>query len=226
MNFSLIVPAAANKDIYSTQLPKIFHLNDKGLFLCVEAILGLDLDLFSAIYFTILQQHDEQYSIGAMLNMQLKRVKINNAKVVILNSPTNSQAETIYQTICQEHINGAIFVKDADCTFTADIYPQNGIVVYPLEKLTIVNPQHKSYVAVDDLSYITNTIEKRVIDHYFNAGGYCFEDGATFCRYYERYRNQNALFLSHIIYSMLLDGHIFRPFMAENYKDLELTLLS
>ena len=223
MNFSLIVPAAANKDIYSTQLPKIFHLNDKGLFLCVEAILGLDLDLFSAIYFTILRQHDDQYSIGAMLDMQLKRVKIKNAKVVILNSPTSSQAETIYQTICQEHINGTIFVKDADCTFTADIYPQNGIVVYPLEKLTIVNPQHKSYVAVDDMSYITNTIEKRVIDHYFNAGGYCFENGATFCRYYERYCNQDALFLSHIIYSMLLDGHIFRPFMAYNYKDLELS---
>ena len=73
------------------------------------------------------------------------------------------------------------------------------------------------------MSYITNTIEKRVIDHYFNAGGYCFENGATFCRYYERYCNQDALFLSHIIYSMLLDGHIFRPFMAYNYKDLELS---
>lgn len=226
MSFSLIIPAAAHKEIYDSQLPEIFHLNDKGLFLCVEAILGLDLNQFSAIYFTILRQHDKLYSIAAMLNLQLNRVKINNAKIVILDLPTSSQAETIYQTICQEHISGAIFVKDADCTFTADIFPQNGIVVYPLEKLTIVNPQHKSYVAVDDMSYITNTIEKRVIDHYFNAGGYCFEDASTFCQYYERYCNQSGLFLSHIIYSMLLEKHIFRPFMAENYKDLELTILS
>ena len=222
MNFSLIVPAAAHKEIYNRQLPEIFKLNDKGLFLCIEAILGLDLSIFSAIYFTILRQHDEQYSIGAMLKMQLNRLKINNFKIIIIEKPTSSQADTIYQTICQEHICGAIFIKDADCTFTSDIYPQNGIVVYPLEKLTIVNPQHKSYVAVDDMSYITNTIEKRVIDHYFNAGGYCFDNATTFCHYYERYSGKKGLFLSHIVYSMLLDNYIFRPFIAENYKDLEL----
>lgn len=222
MNFSLIVPAAANKKIYESQLPKIFHLNDRGYFFCVEAISGLDLSIFSAVYFTILRQHDEKYNIGSMLNMQLTRAKIKNAKIVILNKPTDSQAETIYQTICQEHINGAIFIKDADCTFIADIYPQNGIVVYPLEKLTVVNPQHKSYVAIDDMSYITNTIEKRVIDHYFTAGGYCFDDATVFSHYYEHYALQQGLYLSHIIYAMLLDRYIFRPFMAENYKDLEL----
>ena len=222
MNFSLIVPAAANKKIYESQLPGIFHLNDKGYFLCVEAILGLDINIFSAVYFTILRQHDELYSIGAMLNLQLNRAKIKNAKIVILDNPTNSQAETIYQTICQEHINGAIFIKDADCTFTADIYPQNGIVVYPLEKLTVVNPQHKSYVAVDDMSYITNTIEKRVIDHYFTAGGYCFDDSTLFSHYYEYYADQQGLYLSHIVYAMLLDKHIFKPFLAKDYKDLEL----
>lgn len=222
MNFSLIVPAAANKKIYESQLPKIFHLNDRGYFFCVEAISCLDLSIFSAVYFTILRQHDEKYDIGAMLNMQLTRAKIKNAKIVILDKPTDSQAETIYQTICQEHINGAIFIKDADCKFTADIYPQNGIVVYPLEKLTVVNPQHKSYVAVDDMSYITNTIEKKVIDHYFNAGGYCFDNSTIFSQYYEQYGTQKGLYLSHIVYAMLLDKHIFKPFIAKEYKDLEL----
>ena len=86
----------------------------------------------------------------------------------------------------------------------------------------MVNPQHKSYVAVDDMLYITNTIEKRVIDHYFNAGGYCFEDAETFVSYYQRFAGQKGLYLSHIVYAMLLDGHIFRPFIAEDYKDLEL----
>lgn len=222
MNFSLIVPAASHKEIFKLQLPKIFHLNDNGLFLCIEAILGLDLSLFSNIYFTILRQHDEQYGIKAMLTMQLNKLNIKDAKIVVLDNPTSSQAETIYKTICQEHINGAIFIKDADCTFTAEIYPQNGIVVYPLEKLTMVNPQHKSYVAVDDMSYITNTIEKRVIDHYFNAGGYCFDDAATFCKYYENFAGHKELYLSHIVFAMLLNKHIFRPFFADNYKDQEL----
>lgn len=222
MSFSLIVPASAHKVIYEEQLPEIFRLNNKGVSLCVDAIMGLDLGIFSHVYFTILHQHDMLYGISAMLRIQLDRIGLKNAKIVVLEHPTSSQVETIYQTICKEHVSGPIFIKDADCSFSAEIYPQNGIVVYPLEKLTIVNPQHKSYVAVDDMSYITNTIEKRVIDHYFNAGGYCFDNASTFCQYYERYAGQQGLYLSHIIYAMLLDKHIFRPFIANNYKDMEL----
>ena len=222
MSFSLIVPAAANKEIYKEQIPPIFRLSERGLANCIEAVLDINSGQFSCIYFTILRQHDEKYGIAAMLRMQLDRVGLSQAKIVILNNPTSSQAETVYQTICQEHISGPIFIKDADSMFSADIIPQNGIVVYPLEKLSQVNPQHKSYVAVDDMQYITNTIEKRVIDHYFNAGGYCFEDASVFCSYYERYVGQSGLYLSHIVYAMLLDKHIFRPFIANRYKDLEL----
>ena len=222
MSFSLIVPAAAHKVIYEEQLPEIFRLNNKGVSLCVDAIMGLDLGIFSHVYFTILHQHDMLYGISAMLRIQLDRIGLKNAKIVVLEHPTSSQVETIYQTICKEHVSGPIFIKDADCSFSAELYPQNGIVVYPLEKLTIVNPQHKSYVAVDDMSYITNTIEKRVIDHYFNAGGYCFDNASTFCHYYERYATQQGLYLSHIVYAMLLDKQIFRPFIANNYKDMEL----
>jgi hypothetical protein len=222
MSFSLIVPAAANKEIYDEQIPPIFRLSERGLANCIEAVLNINSGQFTGIYFTILRQHDEKYGIASMLRMQLDRLSLHRAQIVILNNPTLSQAETIYQTICQEHISGPIFIKDADSMFSADIFPQNGIVVYPLEKLTQVNPQHKSYVAVDDMQYITNTIEKRVIDHFFNAGGYCFEDAHIFCKYYERYAGQRGLYLSHIVYAMLLDKHIFRPFMASNYRDLEL----
>lgn len=222
MSFSLIVPAAANKPEYENNIPSVFRLNDKGISVCVEAALSLGIDQFTSIYFTILKIHDERYGISDMLNMQFRRLGMTNAKVVVLDEPTSSQAETIYATIIKESIKGSFFIKDADCSFGAEIFPHNGIVVYPLEKLSMVNPQHKSYVAVDDMLYITNTIEKRVIDHYFNAGGYCFEDAETFAFYYERFAGMHGLYLSHIVYSMLLDGHIFRPFIAENYKDWEI----
>ena len=222
MSFSLIVPAAANKPEYENNIPSVFRLNEKGISVCVEAALSLGTDQFASIYFTILRQHDEKYGLSDMLNMQFRRLGMTNAKVVVLDEPTSSQAETIYATITKESVHGAIFIKDADCSFGVEIFPQNGIVVYPLEKLSMVNPQHKSYVAVDDMLYITNTIEKRVIDHYFNAGGYCFENAETFASYYERFADMHGLYLSHIVYAMLLDGHIFRPFIAENYRDWEL----
>lgn len=222
MSFSLIVPAAANKPEHENNIPTVFRLSEKGIPLCVAAAQCLDVKIFTSMYFTILKQHDELYGISERLKLQFKLLGWMNAKVVVLDQPTTSQAETIYETIRREHIEGAFFIKDADCTFDAEIYPQNGITVYPLEKLSMVNPQHKSYVAVDDMLYITNTIEKRVIDHYFNAGGYCFEDAETFGSYYERFAGMHGLYLSHIVYAMLLDGHIFRPFIAENYKDWEL----
>lgn len=225
MSFSLIVPAAANKDEYKERLPCVFRLNTKGLPLCVESVMGLNLQQFTTIYFTILRQHDEIYGIASMLRIQLDRVGLQRAKIVILDEPTPCQAATIYETITKEGISGLIFIKDADSFFTVDVQPQNGLVVYPLEKLSQVNPQHKSYVAVDDMQFITNTIEKRVIDHYFNAGGYCFEDAETFCNYYHRYADMKGLYLSHIVYAMLLDKYNFRPFMAENYNDIEMTIL-
>ena len=222
MSFSLIVPAAAHKPEYEENLPKIFRLNEKGVAHCIEAVLGLDLSQFSTICFTILRQHDEHYSVADMLRIQLDRVGLTCAKIVVLDKPTQSQAATVYETIEREHITGPIFIKDADCGFNAEIQPQNGIVVFPLEKLSQVNPQHKSYVAVDDMQFITNTIERRVIDHYFNAGGYCFDNAQTFCTYYRRYADKKGLYLSHIVYAMLLDKYSFRPFFAENYKDMEL----
>lgn len=224
MSFSLIIPAAANKSEYAEQMlmPKVFQINQYGISFCVQAALSLDLSKFDNVYFTILKEHDSLFSISEMLKYQFKRLCID-AEIVILDRPTASQAQTIYETIRKANIEGSIFIKDADCdcTFDTDIYPQNGMVVYPLESMSLVDPQHKSYVAIDDMLYITNTIEKRVIDHYFNAGGYCFENIEDFIKYYNELKHENGLYLSHIVYSMLLDNYIFRPFIADNYNDFD-----
>ena len=221
MGFSLIVPVAANKSEYANIMPFVFRLNENGLSICLAAIKELDHSKFDNIYITVLKEHNDKYGVVDLLNLQLKYLGWKNAKIVVLEYPTLSQAETVYETIRQENITGPIFVKDADSLFTADIQAQNGVVVYPLENLTSVNPQHKSYVAVDDMMYITNIIEKLVIDHYFSAGGYSFEDAAIFEHYYNRFLGKSDLYMSHIVYAMLLDGYIFRPFVADKYIDCE-----
>ena len=223
MKYSIIVPAAANKPEYKDVIPNVFRLNEKGVSRCIETVLKLDLSNVNAIYFTILKEHNDKYGIADLLQLQIDRLVLPNVKIVVLDEPTSSQAETIYRTIVKEYIVGPIFVKDADCSFVTEINVENGVVVYPIEKLSSVNPQHKSYVAVDDQLYITNIIEKKVIDHYFNAGGYMFEDAILFEQYYEQLEAHKGLYLSHIIYSMLLDGFVFRPFIADTYDDFEQT---
>ena len=96
------------------------------------------------------------------------------------------------------------------------------MAIYPLDKLHLVDTQSNSYVVVDDGFFITNIIEKRVVSHYFNAGGYAFEDTEEFKKYYEAFQKKNGLCMSHIIYKMLLNKMIFRPVLVKEYRDYNL----
>ena len=221
---TLVVPIAANNAEYIHKLPQPFRYDDEGTMYCVKAITGLPMDVIQDIYFVILREHEQRFMLSEQLTMQFRKHKLDNAHVTILKEPTSCQAETVARAIELNSVTGIVFIKDADCYFTTDeILPQNGVSIYPLENLPIVDPQHKSYVAVDDMFYVTNIIEKRVVSHFFSAGGYCFEDAAEFCRYYERLKDYSPLYLSHIIYAMLLDKKIFRPIQIEDYQDWAVT---
>lgn len=216
--FSLIVPAAA--DTSDDTLPYVFNLNNKGVMLCVDAIRGLNLEIFDDIYFTILRKHVEKFSVDEMLKLQFRHLNLKNVHIVILDEPTISQTETLYQTIKKANIKGSIFIKDADGYYDAEVKRDNSVAIFPLEQMDIVNPKNKSYVSVDDMYYITNVIEKKVIGHYFNAGGSCFEDATIFCEYYKKLRAEfPKVYVSHIIYQMLLDRYKFRPTEVKNFTD-------
>ncbi len=219
MNSNLIVPVAADKPEYCNKLPYVFALGEDGIIVCIKSILGLPLDHFDTIYFAILRKHDERFYIADSLQMQCKRLGLPNVKIVILDKPTCDQVETVFITIQQEKVSGSLYIKDADSYFESDEVMQNGVAIYPIEELELLDPRDKSYVAVDDMYYITNIIEKSVIDHHISAGGYAFEDTEEFCTYYNGLRHYERLYLSHIIYAMLLDKNTFRPFMVKNYKD-------
>lgn len=219
MKFSLIIPIAAYRSEYEKTMPYVFSLNKDGYSLCVEAARRLDVSKFDAVYFTTLKEYDNKYCVSDFLRLQFKRLKWSNAKVVLLENRTSSQPETIYETIKAENITGSIYIKDADCSFVSEVSPQNLIATYQLEKLQWVDPQNKSYVDVDDGYYVTNIIEKRIISHNFCAGGYSFENVDDFTHYYGMLKDEQGLYLSHIIYAMLLDRYIFRPEYVKDYKD-------
>ena len=219
MSISLIIPIGADNIEYENYMPYIFNFAPDGISLCIKSIQGLDLNRFDNIYFTILEKYDKKYSLSLLLKLQFKKLGLSTAKVVVLDEPTTSQAETVYRTVNCENIEGAIFVKDPDGYFCGDFTIANSIAIYPLDKLEMVNPRNKSYVELDDQFYITNIIEKKIISRFFNAGGYIFDDAAVFCKYYERLYLYEQLFMSHIVYAMLLDNIPFRPFEVKDFQD-------
>ena len=216
---SLIVPVAADKAEYADGLPYVFSFDKDGVLICIKSILGLDLSKFDELYFTVLKKHDERFFIVDIMNLQFKRLGLQNAKVVVLDKTTEDQAETVYQTILREKIEGSIFIKDSDCYFRTELGQGNSIAIFPIEELEVLAPKDKSYVAVDDMYYLTNIIEKSVVGHYINAGGYSLNRAEDFIDYYLRLRDYGRLYISHIIYAMLLDKKSFRPMLVEDYRD-------
>ena len=226
--FSLIVPVAADNASQPNAMPYVFSLDQSGIMLCIRSIQGLNLDAFDSIYFTILRKHAQLFCLNEMFKLQFKRLGLNNAHLVILDNPTKSQVETVKQTLTQEGIKGAIFIKDADGFFTGEVHRENGVAVFALENLEIVDPRHKSYVSLDDMYYVTNIIEKRIISHYFNVGGICLENTYLFQHYYKHLlemSDDGKMCMSHIVYAMLLDKLKFRPIMAKDYIDYGTELL-
>lgn len=222
MKSNLIVPIAFDKEEYENIIPFVFRIGETGVMYCIQSILGIEYSKFANIYFTVLLKHSVRYGVRKMLELQFEQLQILNAKVVELEENTESQPETVYCTIKKENIEGSIYIKDADNYFKCSCFRGNNVVIYPLESLTMVNPQNKSYVAVDEMGYITNIIEKKVIGNYFCVGGYSFDNVKDFCRYYETLREYSGgLYISHIVYSMLLDKFNFRPLFAKEYLDFD-----
>lgn len=215
-SFSLIIPVAAP---IKGRMPHEFMLDDEGFMYCVKSIMGLNLDVFDALYFTILKEHDEQYLIADHLALQLRKHKIDKARIVILEQATNSQVETVCLTIEQMGIKGSIFIKDADGYFEANISPQNCILTYSLEQMEFVQPKLKCYVDIDDFDNVINIIEKRIVGHTFGCGGYGFEDADEFCRLYQSIKDYQHLYVSHIIFAALLKKTPYRAIHAKNYID-------
>ena len=153
---TLIVPIAADSPEYDCKLPPVFSLTEAGYMRCVQSVQALDLTRFDRILFVILDKHDRRFGIADMLRLQISRLGLDNAQVLILPEPTADQPETVAQTIAMAHLSGPVFIKDADCGFNAEWIPSdNCVAVHPLERLSLVDPQHKSYVTVDDMGFVT-----------------------------------------------------------------------
>lgn len=226
---NLIVPMVTNQ---LKGFPIEYKYNNEGVMKCVEAIAGLPLKQFTDIYFIISKQADLEWHLETKIRWDLCRFlhkdKLDsntNIKFIKLEDQTKSQVETIYNAVIQSHIEGSTFIKDADNSFTLNkIQFDNSVCIYSIEDCTVFEPQHKSYVSIDDNMLITNIIEKRVVSKYFNCGGYSFKDVNCFIEAYDHFKDYDGhVYLSHLIYYlMLVKKMLFTPEIATNYNDFTL----
>lgn len=218
---TLILPVAGKSSRFPGMRPKWLLTLPDGKLMFEKAVSELNLKNIKKIVIVCIKEHIDKYIPVASIEKILLKYK-KTINVVIIDKHTSSASETVYLGIQKANIKGSIFVKDCDNFFTYE--PKNGnlIGVYNINKMNLIDAKNKSYVSFNKAGIVNNIVEKEVISNMFCVGGYGFRDANIFCYHYLKLRKiqKREIYISHIIYKMILDGDTFLVDEVKNYIDL------
>lgn len=224
---SIIIPAAGQSSRFGKTRPKWLLTQPNGELMIVDSIMQLDLDIVNTIYISVLQEHINKYCNGRTDFLQT--IFENKFKkptyIFIIQTPTSSQCETVYKTIKHFDIKTSIFIKDVDNTFKHTVSFDNGLCFIDIKDYdNIKRLSGKSYISTNELNEIINIVEKKINGSKICVSGYSFEDPNTFCTYYEHLSSlenlkHKELYISHIVYKMIISKVIFKANHVERYTD-------
>ncbi|GAM63813.1 hypothetical protein JCM19232_2223 [Vibrio ishigakensis] len=217
--FSLLLPVAGRSSRFPNMRPKWLLTMPDGKLMLEKSIEGLNLDKFDNIIVICLREHLDKYVNEQFIIDSFEAATGRKPLLCILEEATSSQSETIYAALTQTGIEGSIFIKDCDNIFSCEPQPINSVATINLNDIELVDAKNKSYVEVNSLGVISNIVEKNVISNSFCCGGYGFESVTEFKSTFESISSDEEVYISHIIYKMLLNGKEFREVHASNYTD-------
>lgn len=220
---TLLLPVAGRSSRFAGMRPKWLLTHPNGTFMLAEAIRGLQPAEFERIVIVALLAHEKDYEFRDKVVSEIGstfEIPESRFTVVLLETETGSQPETVYQGIKHAGIEGKVLIKDSDnqFTLTAD-FSRNFVAVIDLASVGVIEAANKSYVRLDDREVVTKIVEKRVISNLFCCGGYFFAKAEEFAAYYELLKDEKGLYVSHVIGRMLEDGHEFGAQVGEGFED-------
>lgn len=99
----------------------------------LENILESYLDNYS-IYITILSENDERFKI----TKRLRYIFQNRINITVLDAPTSSLSETVYNTIKRNNITGAVLIRDCNSFFEHEVSDSDNKIYFTCQ------PDHKN----------------------------------------------------------------------------------
>jgi hypothetical protein len=189
-----------------------------------EAIKGLNMTAISRIYVIGLSEHDERFNLVDALSDQFERLGIlAKTSFILLDQQTRNQPHTIAECIRRGNIRGPVYIKDSDNFFRHTPRGDNSIAGFDLHKIEKVNARNKSYFEFNADGFVTNIVEKKIISSKFCAGGYSFDSAELYLKYFDEIdsiaNGSDDVYLSHIIYKMIIDGIPFTYSEVGDYTD-------
>jgi hypothetical protein len=217
---NIIIPAAGRSTRFPDMKPKWLLTHPNGNLMVTESIRGLNLSAADKIHLVILKEHLGKFCSLPGIKQAFSRIGITDKlRICVLAEPTRHQPETVAYAIAKNRIKGSIFIKDSDNFFQCRLKPGNSVAVADLADLKLVNAANKSYVSLDENGAVSNIVEKKVISSLFCVGGYSFADAKEYLKHYSRLKHLPNLYISHVIFEMLLAKRSFRPVTVTDYSD-------
>ena len=212
---TLIIPCAGQSSRFTTKLPKWLLDHPSGKTMVYESIQGLPLESFDEIIIVALERHlDIDYK-----NRIFDEFKNYKFRLLLLDSDTKSASETVSRCIDIYDIRGSIFIKDSDDYFYIDNIEPDTICTYSLNDCKNITPGNKSYIKMNEHGEVLTIVEKNVISSDFCCGLYSFSDAKDFVNTYNSIKQENEIYVSHVIFQMMLNGNIFYNHYVKDYID-------
>lgn len=216
----LILPIAGASSRFPAMRPKWMLTHPRGRMMITEAVSKLALDRFSRVTVIGLEELEHRHRFEHALRQEFAQMQnMPPVDIVLLSTPTRSQPETVARGLMEAGITGAFYVKDSDNRFRDAPLPENSVTCLDLHTLSMVNASNKSYVSANEDGVLVNIVEKRIISSSFCVGGYGFVSAEDYLHQWELLKDHDNLYISHIIYGLMLAGSQFRVRMASEYDD-------
>lgn len=217
---NILLPVAGKSTRFPNVRPKWLLTNPNGNLMVVDSIIGMQINEIDSIHIIYLKEHEELFSFKKGLIQNFEKYNLNNRlNFIELNYNTKHQVETIRYGL--QNINSDIpfLIKDSDNSFQINtpLLNNNFVSYCRLENLNSKDIISKSYLELDNMGIITNIVEKKIISDKFCCGGYYFNSSKEFLEYSNI--DSDNLFVSDIVYNMMLNNKNFMGIECSNYED-------
>ena len=211
----LILPVAGQSSRFPGLRPKWLLTHPGGDLMIAASIRGLNLQHVDEIIVICLKAHYNEYDLDRVLKRQFDKLNLIDKLRIVQIDDSESQPHTVYQGLRKAKVDGPVLIKDADNHFEFTPVGGNVTCYVAMDDIKWVDPINKSYVVLDEQNAVVNIVEKQVISDTFCVGGYGFDEATDFARAFEKVHEFSNLYISHVIYQMILAGC---PFVGERVR--------
>jgi hypothetical protein len=221
-DITLIVPCGAPLRPGAERRPKWLLTTPQGQLLVARAAETVPSARVRRTIVVFLREVEERYGASAALH----RAFDHEIECVVLDAPTSGPAATVRAAIERAGVSGPVCIKDSDSFFSLRDRLPNGsfLAVADLRSMASVSePARKSYVRLNEQGLVADIVEKNVVSNFISVGLYGFADTALFSEAYDslmRLTGGTQSFVSHVIKSAILGGHVFQPVQADDLVDI------